>query len=58
MLSTEAPFPRQKGESNFEEKTGVAAVWAATKYKDCQILETFALYRCLSSETHLFRPLR
>jgi hypothetical protein len=51
MLSTEAPFPRQKGESNFEKKQGVPTSWAATKYKDCQIFETFALYRCLSSET-------
>jgi hypothetical protein len=56
--STEASFSVREGESNFENKTRVAAVWAATKYKDCQILETFALYRCLSSETHLFRPLR
>jgi hypothetical protein len=28
------------------------------EYKDCQILETFAFYRCLSSETHLFRLFR
>lgn len=26
-----------------------------TKHKDCQILETFALYRCLSLETYMFR---
>jgi hypothetical protein len=53
-LSTEASFSVRDGESDFENKTGVATFGAATKYKDCQIFETFAFYRCLSSETNGF----